>query len=147
MTGEVLGYARSSTAHQKFGLEAQIEELRAAGCTRIFSETVSSIDSNRTQLQAALQFLRAGDRFVCTRPDRLARNTAELLRITEELSKRGVAVQILSMNIDTSTSTGKLLLTLMAGIATFEREQRQRLQGNIKAAYLPPEQRPMTSST
>ena len=122
MTGEVLGYARSSTAHQKFGLEAQIEELRAAGCTRIFSETVSSIDSNRTQLQAALQFLRAGDRFVCTRPDRLARNTSELLRIVEQLSQKGVAVQILSMNIDTSTPTGKLLLTLMASIATFERE-------------------------
>lgn len=135
MTGEVLGYARSSTAHQKFGLEAQIEELRAAGCTRIFSETVSSIDSNRTQLQAALQFLRAGDRFVCTRPDRLARNTAELLRITEELSKRGVAVQILSMNIDTSTSTGKLLLTLMAGIATFERElMLERQLSGIAAA-------------
>jgi DNA invertase Pin-like site-specific DNA recombinase len=122
MTGEVLGYARSSTAHQKFGLEAQIEELRAAGCSRIFSETVSSIDSNRTQLQVALQFLRDGDRFVCTRPDRLARNTPELLRIVEELSQRGVVVQILSMNIDTSSATGKLFLTLMGGISSFERE-------------------------
>ena len=135
MTGEVLGYARSSTAHQKFGLEAQIEELRAAGCTRIFSETVSSIDSNRTQLQAALQFLRAGDRFVCTRPDRLARNTSELLRIVEQLSQNGVAVQILSMNIDTSTPTGKLLLTLMASIATFERElMLERQLSGIAAA-------------
>jgi DNA invertase Pin-like site-specific DNA recombinase len=135
MTGEVLGYARSSTAHQKFGLEAQIEELRAAGCTRIFSETVSSIDSNRTQLQAALQFLRAGDRFVCTRPDRLARNTSELLRIVEQLSQKGVAVQILSMNIDTSTATGKLFLTLMGGISSFERElMLERQLSGIAAA-------------
>lgn len=129
MTGAAVGYARTSTADQQAGLDAQIAELKAAGCTRMFSEQVSSVDAVRPALKSALEFLRDGDQFVCTRPDRLARSTVELLRLVEDLTKRGVTVKLLSMNIDTSTATGKLLLTLMAGIATFERElmlERQR---------------------
>ena len=128
-TGEVIGYGRTSTCDQDAGLECQIAELKAAGCTRVFSEQVSSVDAARPQLQAALQFLRDGDEFVCTKPDRLARSTTELLRIVEELTERGVRVRLLSMNIDTSTATGKLLLTLMGAVAAFEREimlERQR---------------------
>lgn len=127
--GVIVGYARTSTADQQAGLEAQTKELEAAGCTRIFSEQVSSVDAKRPQLQAALQFLRDGDEFVCTKPDRLARSTTELLRVVEELSQRGVRVRLLSMNIDTSSATGKLLLTLMGAVASFEREimlERQR---------------------
>jgi DNA invertase Pin-like site-specific DNA recombinase len=127
--GAIVGYARTSTFEQQAGLEAQIEELRAAGCTRIFSEQVSSVDAQRPQLQAALQFLRQGDEFICAKPDRLARSTPELLKIVEDLTQRGVRVRLLSMNIDTSTATGKLLLTLMGAVATFEREvmlERQR---------------------
>jgi DNA invertase Pin-like site-specific DNA recombinase len=127
--GAVVGYARTSTGDQEAGLESQIAELEAAGCARIFSEQVSSVDAARPQLQAALQFLRDGDEFVCTKPDRLARSTTELLRIVEELGERGVRVRLLSMNIDTSTATGKLLLTLMGAVAAFEREimlERQR---------------------
>lgn len=128
-SGAVIGYGRTSTADQHAGLDDQIAELKAAGCTRIFSEQVSSVDAARPQLQAALQFLRDGDEFVCTKPDRLARSTTELLRIVEELAQRGVRVRLLSMNIDTSTATGKLLLTLMGAVASFEREimlERQR---------------------
>lgn len=128
-SGTVIGYARTSTADQHAGLDDQIAELKAAGCTRIFSEQVSSVDAARPQLQAALQFLRDGDEFVATKPDRLARSTTELLRIVEELTQRGVRVRLLSMNIDTSTATGKLLLTLMGAVASFEREimlERQR---------------------
>lgn len=121
-SGVIIGYGRTSSSDQQAGLDDQIAELKAAGCTRIFSEQVSSVDAARPQLQAALQFLREGDEFVCTRPDRLARSTAELLRIVEELSGRGVRVRLLSMNIDTSTATGKLLLTLMGAVATFERQ-------------------------
>lgn len=121
-SGAVIGYGRTSTVDQHAGLDDQIAELTAAGCTRIFSEQVSSVDAARPQLQAALQFLRDGDEFVCTKPDRLARSTTELLRIVEELSQRGVRVRLLSMNIDTSTATGKLLLTLMGAVATFERQ-------------------------
>jgi DNA invertase Pin-like site-specific DNA recombinase len=128
-SGAVIGYARTSTADQHAGLDDQIAELKAAGCTRIFSEQVSSVDAARPQLQAALQFLRDGDEFVCTKPDRLARSTTELLRIVEELTQRGVRVRLLSMNIDTNSATGKLLLTLMGAVASFEREimlERQR---------------------
>ncbi|MFN3523139.1 MAG: recombinase family protein [Phenylobacterium sp.] len=128
-SGAVIGYGRTSTADQHAGLDDQIAELKAAGCTRIFSEQVSSVDAARPQLQAALQFLRDGDEFVCTKPDRLARSTTELLRIVEELTQRGVRVRLLSMNIDTNSATGKLLLTLMGAVASFEREimlERQR---------------------
>ena len=127
--GALVGYARTSTVEQEAGLEAQVAELQAAGCTRIFAEQVSSVDAVRPELKAALEYLRDGDEFICTRPDRLARSTVDLLRLVEDLTKRGVIVKLLSMNIDTSTATGKLFLTLMAGIATFERElmlERQR---------------------
>lgn len=126
----IVGYARTSSADQQAGLEDQIEELKAAGCTRIFAEQVSSVDAARPQLQAALQFLRDGDEFIVTKPDRLARSTTELLRIVEELARRDIGVRLLSMNIDTNSATGKLLLTLMGAVAAFEREimlERQRV--------------------
>lgn len=128
-TGAVVGYARTSTVDQDAGLNAQVAELTAAGCTKVFSEKVSSVDSKRPELKAALAYLREGDTFIVTRPDRLARNTADLLALAEGLTKSGVILRILSMDIDTSNATGKLLLTLMAGIAAFERElmlERQR---------------------
>ncbi|WP_303697600.1 recombinase family protein [Brevundimonas naejangsanensis] len=133
--GAIIGYARTSTADQVVGLEAQIAELENIGCSRIFSEQVSSIDADRPQLKAALDYLRDGDTFIVTRPDRLARNTGELLNIVEGLDQRGVVVRILSMDINTSTPTGKLLLTFMAGIATFERElMLERQRAGIAAA-------------
>lgn len=128
-TGAIVGYGRTSTVDQDAGLESQIRELKAAGCTRVFAEKVSSVDAARPQLEAALSFLREGDEFVCTKPDRLARNTTELLRIIEELTARGVRVRLLSMDVDTGSATGKLLLTLMGAVAAFEREimlERQR---------------------
>lgn len=128
-SGVVIGYARTSTLDQNAGLDDQVAELKAAGCTRIFSEQVSSVDSARPQLQAALQFLREGDVFVCTKPDRLARSTVELLRIVEDLTQRGVAVRLLSMQVDTSSATGRLMLTVLGAVAAFEREimlERQR---------------------
>jgi DNA invertase Pin-like site-specific DNA recombinase len=126
----VVGYARTSSIEQISGLEDQISELRAAGCTHIYSEQISSVDSNREQLREALLFLRRGDEFICSKPDRLARNTAELVRIVDELSNRGVRVRLLSMNIDTQTSTGRLLLTMMGAVAEFERQvmlERQKI--------------------
>jgi DNA invertase Pin-like site-specific DNA recombinase len=127
--GAVIGYARTSTAEQRAGLEAQIEELKAAGCRKVFSEQVSSVDAARPQLRAALDYLREGDTFVVTRPDRLARSTIDLLNIVDGLTKRGVSVRIESMSLDTSKATGRLILTVMGGIAEFERSlmlERQR---------------------
>lgn len=84
-TGAVVGYARTSTFDQVAGLEAQIAELKVAGCSKVYSEQISSIDAHRPQLKAALDFLREGDTFVVTRPDRLARGTTDLLGIVGDL--------------------------------------------------------------
>src|SRR5215469_10140052 len=133
----LVGYARTSTADQQAGLDAQIRELKAAGCTKMFSERVSSA-AQRPALAECLRFLREGDTLVCTKPDRLARSTAELLTIEANLTKRGVGLVIQSMGLDTrngSNPTARLMLTILAGVATWEREimlERQR-EGIAKA--------------
>jgi DNA invertase Pin-like site-specific DNA recombinase len=127
----LVGYARTSTSDQTAGLEAQQRDLKAAGCERVFSEKVSSV-SARAKLTECLGFLRQGDVLIVTKPDRLARSTAELLTIEADLSKRGVHLIVLSMGgerLDTRNPTSKLMLTILAGVATWEREimlERQR---------------------
>ena len=129
MTGAIVGYARTSTADQQAGLDAQIAELHGAGCTRIFSEQVSGADTARSQLQAALDWVRAGDVFVVTKPERLARNVIDLLGIVERLRAKDVTVRILAMHLDTGNPTSNLILTILAGVGSWEREimlERQR---------------------
>lgn len=133
MTGErggaVVGYARTSTVEQEAGLAAQIAELEAAGCSRVFREQVSSVDARRPQLAAVLDWVRDGDTFVVTRPDRLARSVSDLLRIVADLKARNVAVRILSMNVDTGNATGLLILQVLGAVGEFERNimlERQR---------------------
>ena len=132
-----VGYARTSTTDQKAGLDAQVRDLRAAGAEKVFSEQVSSAGQRR-KLTECLAFLREGDMLTVTKPDRLARSTAELLSIEAGLSKRGIGLVILSMGgekLDTRKPTSKLILTILAGVATWEREimlERQR-EGIAKA--------------
>lgn len=132
----LVGYARTSTLDQKAGLASQEQELKQAGCERLFIEQVSSVDvTARQKLAEALSFVREGDTLVVTRLDRLARSVAHLLEVLEALTQRGVALRILNMGIDTSTPTGKLMLTILGGVAQFEREimlERQR-EGIAKA--------------
>lgn len=128
-TGHVIGYARVSTTEQDAGLEAQIAELEAAGCSKVYREKVSSVDASRPELASALEWLRDGDTFVVTRPDRLARNVVGLLEIITDLKERGVSVRLLSMAVDTSTATGMLILQVLGSVAEFERAvmlERQR---------------------
>lgn len=133
--GAVIAYARTSTADQQAGLDAQVAELEARGATKIFKEKVSSVDADRQQLQAALDYVRDGDTFLVTRPDRLARSTRDLLGIVDLLAAKGVRVRILSMDVDTGTATGKLMLTMLAGIAEFERQlMLERQRAGIAAA-------------
>jgi len=133
----LVGYARTSTTDQVAGLEAQVRDLQATGCERMFSEQVSSV-ADRKVLKEALAFLRAGDVLVVAKPDRLARNTAELLGIVESLKGREVGLVILSMGgerLDTRNPTATLMLTILAGVASWEREmmlERQR-EGIAKA--------------
>lgn len=127
--GQIVGYARTSTSDQQAGLEAQIAELEAAGCTRIFSEQVSGADTARPELQTALDWVRAGDVFIVTKPERLARNVIDLLGIVERLRAKGVTVRVLAMHLDTGNPTSNLILTILAGVGSWEREimlERQR---------------------
>jgi DNA invertase Pin-like site-specific DNA recombinase len=133
----LIGYGRTSTTDQQAGLEAQERDLRAAGAEKVFTERVSSV-AKREALAACLGFLREGDALVVTKPDRLARNTAELLAIEADLSKRNIGLVILSMGgtrLDTRNPTSKLMLTILGGVATWEWEimlERQR-EGIAKA--------------
>lgn len=129
MSGALVGYARTSTAEQQAGLEAQVAELEAIGCAKVFREHVSSVDADRPQLRAALDWVRDGDTFIVARPDRLARSVSDLLRIVEDLKARNVAVRIMSMGVDTSTATGTLILQVLGAVSEFERSvmlERQR---------------------
>jgi DNA invertase Pin-like site-specific DNA recombinase len=127
----LVGYARTSTTDQKAGLAAQHRDLHDFGCKKIFSEEGSSI-AQRDTLRACLDFIREGDVLVVTKPDRLARSTAELLMIETDLARRRVGLVILSMGgerLDTRNPTSKLMLTVLAGVAQWEREmmlERQR---------------------
>src|SRR3954451_21428767 len=135
MTKALVGYARISTSDQKAALEAQLRDLSNARCGKIFTEEMSSVASKRHQLEAALEWVRDGDKLVVTKLDRLARSVADLVAITEALKRKQVELQILSMNLDTSNPTGKLMINLLGAIAEFERElmlERQR-EGIAKA--------------
>lgn len=127
----IIGYARTSTADQTAGLAAQQRDLEAAGCERLFAEQVSSV-AQRAKLDEALRFVRDGDVLMVTKPDRLARSTADLLRMVTDFESRQVGLVILSMGgmlLDTRNPTCKLMLTILAGVATWEREimlERQR---------------------
>ncbi|MFS8048529.1 recombinase family protein [Rhizobium sp. BR 314] len=130
-----IGYSRTSTTDQKAGLDAQLRDLQAAGCTKVFKEQLSSVANERPELERALEFVREGDVLVVTKLDRLARSVADLVAITETLKAKGVELRILALNLDTSTPTGKLMLNLLGSIAEFERElmlERQR-EGIAKA--------------
>ena len=104
-----VGYARTSTSDQTAGLAAQERDLKAAGAEKIFSEQVSSV-AKRVTLAECLAFLREGDVLTVTKPDRLARSTAELLSTEADLTKRGIGLVVLSMGgekLDTRKPTTK----------------------------------------
>lgn len=134
----LVGYARTSTADQIAGFEAQKAQLLQAGAERLFSEQVSSVAKSRDQLADALQFVREGDVFVVTKLDRLARSTVDLLDIVRQLDAKKVALRILDFggsSVDTQSPSGKLMLTMFGAMAQFEREmmlERQR-EGIAKA--------------
>ena len=116
----LIGYARTSTTEQVAGIEAQERDLLANGCERIFREQTSSVGT-RTQFELAMSFMREGDVLVVTKLDRLARSVADLCVIVAQLEKKGIALRILGLGMDTSTPSGKLMLNLLGSIAQFER--------------------------
>ena len=129
-----VGYARTSTVEQTAGLDAQLRDLAAEGCEKIFSEQVSSVEQ-RQQLSALLDFIRDGDTLVVTKLDRLARSIGHLSDITKLLDAKKANLQVLAMGMDTSNATGRLMLNVIGSVAQFEREmmlERQR-EGIAKA--------------
>lgn len=130
----LIGYARTSTLEQEAGFEAQVRDLQALGCEKVFKEQVSSV-GERKALAAAVEFAREGDTLVVTKLDRLARSVTHLGNIIASLEAKGVALRIENLGVDTSTPTGKLMLNVLGGVAQFEREmmlERQR-EGIAKA--------------
>jgi DNA invertase Pin-like site-specific DNA recombinase len=117
----IFGYARVSTQGQD--LTAQIETLKAAGAETIFKEKVSGVRADRPQLAKLMATLQAGDIVVVTKLDRLGRSTRELLELIERIGNAGAAFRSLGDPLwDTSSSQGRLLSTLLAAIADFERD-------------------------
>jgi len=130
----LIGYARVSTERQDNKL--QTEALKAAGCAKIFTEKASGKRRDRPQLAKALEYLRDGDTLVTWKLDRLARSTSHLLQIIEDLQERQIEFQCLTgLVIDTRSKEGKLMLTIFAGLAEFERElTRERVVAGVAAA-------------
>lgn len=118
--GLMLGYARVSTDDQDLTL--QRDHLRATGCNKLFAEKVSGARRARPELGRMLDHLRPGDLVIVTRLDRLARSTRDLLDIAERIQVTGAGLRSLAEPwADTSSPAGKMILTVMAGIAEFER--------------------------
>ena len=121
LTGLMLGYARVSTDGQS--LDAQEAELKSAGCTRIFAEKQSGIVTGRKELMRGIDALGAGDVLVVTRLDRLARSTRDLLNTIHAITEKKAGFKSLADTwADTTTSHGKLMLTVLGGLAEFERD-------------------------
>jgi DNA invertase Pin-like site-specific DNA recombinase len=117
----VYGYARVSTRDQ--GLAAQCAELMAAGCAKVFQEKVSGAKTDRPELAKVLRRLEAGDVLVVTRLDRLARSTRDLLNVIAAVTERGAGFRSLKDTwADTTSPHGRLMLTVLGGLAEFERE-------------------------
>jgi DNA invertase Pin-like site-specific DNA recombinase len=118
---ELIGYARVSTYGQT--LDAQLAQLKAAGCTRIYREKVSGARADRKELLKMLKYLAAGKVVVVTRIDRLARSTFDLFAIVKQIADAGAQFQSLAEPwADTRTSTGRLMLAVLGGLADVERD-------------------------
>jgi len=133
----LVAYARTSTTNYAASFAVQQVALMAAGCDKSFAEQTGAIGA-RPQLEAALEWVRDGDTLVTCKLDRLARSTADLVKIIERLDAKGASLRILDFGgaeLDTKSPTGRLILTVLGAIAQFEREllMERQLDGIKKA--------------
>lgn len=132
--GAVLGYARVSRTDQN--LERQLDALHEAGCNRIFQDhgVSGSLDSRRG-LDELIAYARPGDVVVVHALDRLGRNTRSLLALVEGLRDRHISLRILSLGVDTGTSAGLMVLSVMAALAALEKAMLvERVHSGLEAA-------------
>jgi DNA invertase Pin-like site-specific DNA recombinase len=126
------GYARVSTDGQS--VEAQVRQLTKAGCKKVFRETASGAKADRAQLRKALDQLDAGDVLMVTRLDRLARSTRDLLNTLATITDRKAGFRSLGDTwADTTSAHGRLMLTVLGGLAEFERELIRARTGEGRA--------------
>jgi DNA invertase Pin-like site-specific DNA recombinase len=117
----IYGYARVSTDGQS--LDAQVKQLRAAGAEKVFRETASGAQTDRAQLRRVIGQIAEGDVLTVTRLDRLARSTRDLLNTLATITSNGAGFRSLNDAwADTTTAHGRLMLTVLGGLAEFERE-------------------------
>jgi DNA invertase Pin-like site-specific DNA recombinase len=138
----LFGYARVSTRDQD--LAAQDAELMAAGCAKVFREKISGVKTDRPELVKAIGRLEPGDVLVVTRLDRLARSTRDLLNVIAAITERGAGFKSLKDAwADTTSAHGRLMLTVLGGLAEFEREliRARTGEGRKRARKMTPHQR------
>lgn len=116
----LVGYARVSTRDKNPAL--QIEALKAAGCDRVFVENATGANRDRPELKAALDYVHVGDTLVVWKLDRLARSVRQLVETAEDLQRLEIGLKVLTQQIDTTTSGGRLVFHIFTAVAEFERE-------------------------
>ena len=129
----IIGYARVSTQEQN--LDRQLDNLKAQGCERIYQEKMTGTKANRPELEKMLEALRPGDTLVTDSFSRLSRSTKDLLELVEKLNGIGVHLISLKEQLDTTTATGKMMLTMLSALSQFERDIiAERTLDGLKAA-------------
>lgn len=129
----LVGYARVSTQDQNPAL--QLDALNAAGCEKVFTEKASGAQRDRSELTAALSYMRPGDSLVVWKLDRLARSMPQLIDTVSTLEDQGIGFRSLTEAIDTTTAGGKLVFHIFGALAEFERSViRERTRAGLKAA-------------
>ena len=116
-----IGYARVSTQDQN--LDRQIDQLKYAGCNKVFEEKITGTKKERPELNRLLEELRKGDTIIITELTRLSRSTKDLFKLVEQIESKGANIKSLKESwLDTTTPQGKLMFTIFAGISQFERD-------------------------
>lgn len=129
----IIGYARVSTQDQN--LDRQMDNLQARGCERIYKEKMTGTTAARPEFEKMLATLRKGDTLVVDSFSRLSRSTKHLLKVIDDLDAQGVAIVSIKENLDTTTATGRMMMTMLSALSQFERDLiSERTHDGLKAA-------------